>query len=360
MHNQLIFKLKNTVIRQIVNPREKFLNTVKNRNFDIPIFCPAIYDYKATLSKCPLHIFGQDESEFIDAVEKEITLLNSEVVTTGYDIYNIEAEAIGGTVIRNKQDVFPEIISPLINNLDDIYKLPLLREPGGRMPQFIRATRHLSKKYQNTVYIRGASSGPFSLAGRIYNKEKLIVDCIINPKGIYKLLEYCTDIIFKYISGFLDEGEDVVIFDSLASPPLISNDIYDNMIFPFHQRIFDFMKKKGVQIRPLIIGGNTLPILDKLTKTGANQLLLDFVFPLKEMQNALDQYDLAFRINVNPAIVADKDQNLIAAKMEQIFRLLGHKPNLLIGTGILSKNTPIENIQFIRNFILENYQKIVN
>lgn len=228
------------------------------------------------------------------------------------------------------------------------------------MPLFIRATKHLSKKYQNTVYIRGATSGPFSLAGKIYDKEKLIVDCILNPKAIYKLLEYCTEIILKYISGFLDEGEDVIIFDSLASPPLISIDIYNKMIFPFHQRIFDFMKKRGAQIRPLIIGGNTLPILDNLTKTGANQLLLDFVIPLKEILTVLERYDLAFRININPFLVANDDHNLIAEKLKTIMNVLGHRPNLLIGTGILSVNTPIENIQLIRNLITEHYRRTLN
>ena len=343
-----------------MNPREKFLNTIKNRNYDIPIFCPAIYDYKATFSNSPLSLFGQDESEFIDAVDKEIEVLNSEVVTCGYDIYNIEAEAIGSIVSRNKQNIFPEIIHPLINDLDEINKLPKLKKCGGRMPLFIRATKHLSKKYQNTVYIRGATSGPFSLAGKIYDKEKLIVDCILNPKAIYKLLEYCTEIILKYISGFLDEGEDVIIFDSLASPPLISNDIYNKMIFPFHQRIFDFMKKRGAQIRPLIIGGNTLPILDNLTKTGANQLLLDFVIPLKEILTVLERYDLAFRININPFLVANDDHNLIAEKLKTIMNVLGHRPNLLIGTGILSVNTPIENIQLIRNLITEHYRRTLN
>lgn len=339
--------------------REKFVNTIKCKNLDTPIFCPAIYDFKANFSQAPLHLFGQDEREFVNAVEEEIAIMDSEVVTCGYDIYNIEAEAIGCSVLRENENIFPEINNPLIKNLNEIDHLPLLKEPGGRMPIFINATKYLSQKYYDSVYIRGAVSGPFSLAGKIYGNEKLILDCIINPKGVFNLLEYSTEIILTYICGFLDEGEDIVIFDSLASPPLISIQIYNDLIFPFHQKIFQFMKNREKRIMPLIIGGNTLPIIDKLTKTGANQLLLDFVIPMEEMVKVLKQYDLAFRINVNPAIVADNNTLHIADRMQQIFNYIGHNRNLLFGTGILMKNTPVENIQLIRNLILERYQKIL-
>jgi len=342
-----------------VNPREKFLNTIHGKNYGTPVFCPAVYDYKVNFAHSPPQLFGQDEPEFVDAVEKEIRALDSEVVTCGYDIYNIEAESVGSVVDRNKMDMLPEITHPLIKHLDDIHLLPTLKEPVGRMVLFIQATKYLSHKFHNKVYVRGAASGPFSMAGKIYGNEKLILECMINPEGVCQLLEYCTDIIITYIKGYVDVGQDVVIFDSLASPPLISSAIYDDLIFPFHQKIYQFMIKRGIQIRPLIIGGNTLPIMEKLTATGANQLLLDFVIPIKDMLPVLERHDLAFRINLNPYDVAHNNPHILMGKMDELFKTISHSPNILVGTGILSKDTPIGNIRLIRDRISAHYQKIL-
>ena len=339
-----------------MNPKEKLTTTIRGENLNVPLFCPAIYDYKVNFSTNPSNLFGQTEDELVDAVDKEIQLLKAEVVTCGYDIYNIEAEALGAKVNREEKDFFPDINKALITNLGEMDKLPVLKKTGGRMPVFINATKELSRRFRDTVYIRGAVSGPFSLAGTIYQNDQLIMDCMINPQGVTQLLDYCTDVILTYIRGFVEAGEDVVIFDSLASPPLISPEIYDDLIFPFHHRIFEFLKNAGVQNRPLIMGGNTLPIMDQLTKTGANQLLLDYVIPLKDMGAVLDQYKLAFRINIDPGLVACNDQNQIANQITKIFGFLGHRSNLLIGTGILAKETPLENIQFIKEYITKHYE----
>ena len=342
----------------LMNPREKFIHTIKGTNTGAPIFCPAIYNYKATFSRVPMHLFGMKEEELIDAMGKEIDSLQTEVVTCGYDIYNVEAEALGSKVNRSQANVFPEITESLITDLEDIdHKLPSLKEPAGRMPVYIHATKKISEQFQHQVYARGGVSGPFSLAGALYDNEKLIMDCMINQQGVYKLLEYCTQTIITYINGFIDEGQDVVVFDSLASPPLVSPELYNDLIFPFHQQIFDHLIKRQVQIRPLIMGGNTLAVLEKLAQTGANQLLLDYNIPLKEARQALEKYDMAFRINIDPSLVAYSNQNQIAAQLEKVFNFLGHSSNLLIGTGILANDTPLENIQYINNCIIDWYKQ---
>jgi len=343
-----------------MTPREKFINTINCSNYDIPVFCPAIYDYKVNFANSEAHLFGQDKDELIKAVKNEMNALSSEVITCGYDIYNVEAEALGSNIIRDRENIFPEVSQPLIHQLGDINQLPILDELKGRMPMFIEVTETLRDQFKEEVYVRGAVSGPFSLAGRIYDKEKLILDSILNPDKVIELLKYCTEVIITYLKGFLDKKLDVVIFDSLASPPLISPEIYRDLIFPFHKYIFDFMLDRGVEIRPLIMGGNTLSILEFLCKTGANQLLLDYNIPLADVKTVLNKYNLAFRVNIDPDLVSRNNQEQIANHLRQIVDVVGHKPNLLIGTGILMRNVPLRNIQFIRNFIDNEYQTILN
>lgn len=341
-----------------MSPRKKFINTINCSNYDIPVFCPAIYDYKVNFSNAQVHEFGQDKDEFINAVKKEIRALNSEIVTCGYDIYNVEAEALGSKIMRDKANIFPEVLKPLIYHLDDICKLPVFTELKGRMPLYIDITKTLKDQFKDEVYFRGAVSGPFSLAGRIYDKEKLILDTILNPQGVTRLLEYCTEVILTYIRGYLEKKLDVVVFDSLASPPLVSPEIYRDLIFPFHKIIYNFLKNEGVEIRPLIMGGNTLPILEFLSGTGANQLLLDYNIPLGEMEKVIKKYKLAFRINIDPDLIARSNLVQLGNHLRKVNEIIGHKTNLLIGTGILMKDVPLENIQYIRDFLNREYKTV--
>ena len=343
-----------------MTPREKFINTIRCSNYDIPVFCPAIYDYKVNFSNSEIHIFGQDKDEFISAVKKEIDALRSEVTTCGYDIYNVEAEALGSDIARDIENIFPEVTRPLISQLEDVRELPVLEEPRGRMPLFIEVTETLRDQYKEEVYIRGAVSGPFSLAGRIYDKESLLLDSILNPQGVIELLDYCTKVIITYLKGFFDKKLDVVLFDSLASPPLVSPEIYRNIIFPFHKNIFDFMLNNGVEIRPLIMGGNTCSIMDYLYNTGANQLLLDHNIPFEDVEQVLGNYDIAFRVNIDPDLLSGSNQVEIVDYLQKMIDVVGFKPNLLIGTGILMRNVPLENIQFTKEFLKVAYQNILN
>ncbi len=127
-----------------MNPKEKFSTTIRGENPDVPLFCPAIYDYKVNFSNIPLNLFGQTEGELVDAIDKEIQFLKAEVVTCGYDIYNIEAEALGAKVNREEKDFFPDISKALISNLGEMDKLPVLNKTSGRMPVFINAAKELS------------------------------------------------------------------------------------------------------------------------------------------------------------------------------------------------------------------------
>ena len=70
------------------------IDTVNNVN-DKPLFCPAIYDLKAKLAGCRPSDYAQNADEIIKALEQEIEMLDLKIVTSAYDIYNIEAESVG-------------------------------------------------------------------------------------------------------------------------------------------------------------------------------------------------------------------------------------------------------------------------
>lgn len=337
-----------------MKPIEKLIQTIQGQNHGIPLFFPGIYDYKAAFSQTPIHFFGQDMDDFVAANQQEIEKIGADLVVCGYDIYNVEAEAIGCQVNRIP-DRFPNIGVSLIDELDEIHRLPNIDKPQKRIALYIEAALKLHQKYRDRTVVMGAVSGPFSLAGMLYAKDKLFTDCMINPKGVQKLLQYCTDIINKVVSRYCMLNIPVVVFDSLAAPPLISPDIYRTIILPFHQQLFDTMTRQGMEVRPLIIGGDTRLIINDYSKSGANLMILDYTIPLDQLPQILSRYSCAFRINLSPQIIADGTAEEIKNHTQDVLKVIGSFPNSIIGTGILPVHTPLRNIFQVKNIIHQFY-----
>jgi len=335
--------------------KERLIQTIELQNNEVPVFCPAIYDLKPRFCNVPPHLFGQNKKEIVKAIENEIKIFDADIITCAYDIYNIEAEAVGCNIKRQKSIVMPEIETPLIFSLSEVDNLEPITHPRGRMEIFIEAAKTINERYGDKIWVRGGVVGPFSMAGGIYPKDKLLINTIMNPEGIKKLLQYCTYCIKIYIKGFLDNGIDVVIFDSLISPPMLSPKIYESLVFPFHVEIFTFITANGSKLRPFIVGGNTLSIMETLTKTGANQFLIDYNVPLGEGKNILEKYNFAFRLSLPPSLISDNKPNIIAEEVKKIFATIGHHNNLIIGSGILPLHTPFENVLKVKEIIHEFY-----
>jgi uroporphyrinogen decarboxylase len=339
-----------------VNPVLKTLiDTINNVN-DKPLFSPAIYDLKAKLAGGHPSDFAQNADEIFIALEKEIEILDLKIVTSAYDIYNIEAEAVGARVTRESH-YMPEIEIPLINSLDDISQLKRIESPSGRMDLFIVAAKAIINKYNSGVYIRCGISGPFSMASKIYAGDKLLIDCVLNSNKVCELLKYCTEIIKIYMKGIIQNDIDIVVFDSFSSPPLISPEIYRDLVFPFHKEIFDYISKHSIVYKPLIIGGNSVLLLKYLINTGANSFLLDYNVDDNIKEKILMEYEnFAFRINIDPSLISTGNHLSISRYLKYFLKKFGKYKHIIIGTGILPYNTPLENLMQVSHSINEYFK----
>jgi uroporphyrinogen-III decarboxylase len=321
-----------------------------------PPFFPALYDYKAALANVPPHLYASSEEEIVRALTLEATDLSAEILTAAYDIYNVEAEALGAKVSRKPSIAMPEIEAPILSGLDKAGSLPDLTTPAGRMPLFIEAAGKALAQFGNDIPVRGGISGPFSMASKLYNREQLLMDTVMDPEGVKKLLAYCTKIIKLYATGFIFKGAGVAVFDSFIAPPMLSPQIYEELVLPFHKELFDCLKARGVAHRPLIAGGNILPLLPRLVETGANQLLLDYNIPLPQVRGAMEAYPgMLFRVNLSPVLVSDGKKDVIVRETQKVLEALKGLPNLILGTGILPLHTPGENIGVVRETLVKHF-----
>jgi uroporphyrinogen decarboxylase len=324
---------------------QRLENLLNGKPVDRPPFMPAIYDLKPAFLQAAPHTFGQKKQDIIDALIFEAEQLEADSLTAAYDIYNIEAEAVGCSVLRDPNILMPEIEIPIFGSLSELDDLKVPEGISGRMDIFILAAANMLQRYEGSIPVRGGISGPFTMATKICPKEALLMETVTNPEKLIPLLRFCTETIKIYAKAFADIGAGVVVFDSFVSPPMLSPQTYHELILPFHRDIFQSLESLGVLQRTLIIGGNTLPILHDIISTGATQFLLDFTIPLEAIKTTLQEYpDIVFRVNLPPSLFTSRNTSELEDIINKTLISLKNHQNLIIGTGILPLNVPPANI----------------
>lgn len=335
---------------------ERLEHLLTGQPVDRPPFMPAIYDLKPSFLQAPAHTFGQNMKDIIDALVYEAEQLEADALTAAYDVYNIEAEAVGCTVLRDPRILMPEIERPLFRTPDDFLKLKAPGATCGRMEVFIQAAEEILKRYGRTLPVRGGISGPFSMAGKIYPEGNLLMETATDPKKLWPLLRFCTDTIKIYAKAFASTGAGVVVFDSLVCPPMLSPQSYHDLILPLHREIMHSLEVQGILQRTLIIGGNTLPLLPDMVSTGATQYLLDYNIPLEEVKSVLQEYpDKVFRVNLPPAAFGLHGHDELERILRKTLESLEDFSNFIIGTGILPPDVPPAHILSAKRQVQDFY-----
>lgn len=316
-------------------------------------FLPAIYEYKASLIGSTPTAIGRDPSLLAAALLAEYEKIGADALTVGVDVYNIEAEAVGCRIL------YPQEGDPGVPGLDvswhpftlgsDLSGAPLPNPArSGRMPVFLEAARLVKGELGEAVWLRGAVTGPFSLAVSLFGLEELFIACLEEPGAVHLALDYCGRILRTYVRGFVDVGVDPVLFDSQASPDLLSPALYEKFVLPVTRDLVAWSLSIGARNVPLVIGGNTTGIAGHLLATGANNLLCDFASDFDAWSLACRASGRSLRRNISPRFLAKATaEESHAAAVKEIERGAG-LPGFILGTGVIPIGTPLDNLLAIR------------
>ena len=168
-----------------------------------------------------------------------------DVPVIDYDVYNIEAEAIG-QVIKYTDTNMPDVdrSRPLIRDWDDLNKI---RTPDfdsdGRFRQVIEMNRLFRSLIGGGAEIPLQFCAPFSLAGNIRGIEQLILDIYSAPDFARDLFDRITEeLLAPWILRLQTEFPGVHSFsgsDATASLPIVNLDILKNWVVPYIERLRD-------------------------------------------------------------------------------------------------------------------------
>ena len=319
-----------------------------------PLFLPAVYEHKAFfLGDTPSRV-SRDADLLARAVFAEYSALQPDALTIGIDVYNVEAEAAGCRVtFYGRDDMSIPGIRPgdhVFNASTDFGRCTIpnpLRD--GRMPINIEATRRVVQELGSEVWVRGALSGPFSLAISLMGAEEFFLCCWDSPELTKNFLTYCTDIIKDFGSAYIDVGADVVLFDSQASPELLSPKMYREYVLPSTKVLVDHFHKLGVEHVPLIIGGDTTSIIGEQLETGANNLLCDFSADWSAWSARCHEQSRSVRRNMSPQFVASSTPDKVFTVAQQLVAEGKDLRGFIVGTAVVPYGTPTENLLAVRS-----------
>lgn len=314
-------------------------------------FVPAVYEHKARLiGRAPSQVCRSLDL-LLEALEAELATYDPDALTVGVDVYNVEAEAAGAAVryFDGSNDV-PAVVEPLVAGPSDLRKLGR-PDPGrdGRMPLFVEAAARVHKDKGRDLVVRGAVSGPFSLACALAGTEAVLVATVEDPPYVRALLDHAARMTVAFGRAFLAAGVEPVLFDSKASPAAASPRVFREFVLPvYRDAVVPVLREAGARTLPLIIGGDTTPVLEDLFRTGAGQLLCDAGSDLDLFLKRCREEKRPLRASVDARLVHRGRPDEIKAEALRILRRAQGQPGLLLGCGVVAYDCDPLNVLAIR------------
>ena len=166
-----------------------------------------------------------------------------DVPVLDYDVYNIEAEAIGQAI--NYTDTgMPDVdrSRPLIHDRDDLNKIRTPDfETDGRFRQVIAMNKLFNSLIGPGAVTTVQFCAPFSLAANIRGIEQLILDIYSAPGFARDLFDRITEeLLAPWILRLQAEFPATQNFsgnDATASLPIVNLDILENWVVPYIERL---------------------------------------------------------------------------------------------------------------------------
>lgn len=259
------------------------------------------------------------------------------------------AEACGARVIFRENDVaIVDESQPVLKNLRDVEDMEL-PDPykSGRLPEWLEATKILSEKIGDHVFIMGrADQGPFDLACLLRGTQQFMIDLIeADPEDIAKVLDYCRKAVTLFAKAQKKAGAHATsIGDSFAGPNLVSPNIYRKFALEPEITLTKEVQDYGIHFS-IHICGNTTSILQDMVKTGARILELDWQVDMGYAKEVVGNKSVLMG-NIDPSdplVWGTPEQ--VDEKAKEIIEKTGGIGLFLSSGCAMGYNTPEENLQ---------------
>lgn len=270
-------------------------------------------------------------------------------VVVGIDIYNLEAEAYGAHIVEPAGNGIPAVTEHPCRSTADLARLDPF-EPGtdGRIGMVLETAARLQATYPDAE-VRVPVSGPFSIAASMLGLDTLLVDVALEPDCVRDALLHLVEAQVRFARAVQDRALKVAFFESAAAPPLLSPAQFRRVELP---ALKDAMQRVGAVAGspvPCIIGGDTCPIIPEMVETGTTFLICPAETDRSAFVDRMAPYSgVTVRINLGADVYVNGSREDMQREVAAVRALASRRPGLLLGTGAIPFETPIENILYLR------------
>lgn len=299
-------------------------------------FTPAVYEHAAALiGRTPFEV-SRDAGLLFNGHAEAFRTYRHAPIVVGIDIYNLEAEAYGATIDAPAGNGIPAISAHPLTGTADIRDLaPLNPKADGRIPLAVETGRQLADAFPEAD-VRIPVSGPFSLAGNLVGFDRLLCDIMDDPASVEAALRHLARGQLAFCREIVDRGLGIAFFESGATPPLISPQMFAQIELPVLKLIISEASAIAGHPVPCIIGGNTEPILDSMLETGTGHLICPCETDQDLFMHRMRAFpDVRVRINTGSAVYSSGDPANLHHELDRVLALAAIRDNVCIGTGAL-------------------------
>jgi uroporphyrinogen-III decarboxylase len=328
------------------------VNKILKKDQDNMQFSPAVYEHAASLiHKSPWEASRNGELLF-QGHKKAFEMYHHSPVVVGIDIYNLEPEAYGAIVEQPKVNGIPAITSHICSSVKEIIALPLFDpQSAGRIPMVLEIGTRLAKTLPDAD-VRIPVSGPFSIASNLIRFESLLLEILTTPDNVLKALHHIVEGQVNFCKAIVDHGLDIAFFESAATPPIISPQIFHDIALPPLKSIIEQAESIVGHPVPCIIGGDTATILESIMETGTGYVICPSETDQEKFMEQMKKYpEVMVRINMNPNILSEGDPDAVFKEVDRVVELAKNREKVCIGTGVLPYETKPEVVLKVKEYI---------
>jgi len=263
----------------------------------------------------------------------------------------IEAEALG-CELKWSDSAPPAVVShPLVNG-KTIDQLAIPSPVTGRIPEVIKTTEILKKKYPD-VALYGLITGPFTLGLHLMGTE-IFVKMMEEPNKVHELMQFTAKVCNVMADYYIDAGCDIIaVVDPMTSQ--IDPISFQTFVTGYVSNNFNHIQSKGA-LSSFFVCGHAQQNIEEMCKCKPDNISIDENIPLDYVKEFASEYKISFGGNLKLTLVLLLGTKEDAQKEALECMDIGGKEGFILSPGCdLPIDTPPENLQAITDMIFDNY-----
>ncbi len=265
-------------------------------------------------------------------------------IVAGTDLF-LQAEALGATTeMREHVPIVVEWPLKADKNALDQMK-PFDINEDGRIPALLEEIRLLKQKYGDTVVIGPVVGGPVTTAAMLRGVEPLLMDMVLDPEWVHKLLRFLTDADIPLYKAIGEAGAHAIVqLEPISSNTILSPEQYEEYAMPYQQELFGVCNEMGM-VGVNHICADTALIWEKMVGVGAPAIQIDFPIDMADCKERVgDKTTIMGNVDPIEYLLYGTPQEVYDKSVEVIKQTANGSGFVLTPGCDLNPFTPAENI----------------